>query len=74
LNENVQKRPPAINDTIVPMDGPKKKEFVEKIRRIYLVKFYQNFEKIEELFVRLQVPMLPKNEKLSAKDHPIINF
>jgi hypothetical protein len=36
-------------------------------------KFYQNFEMTEELFVLLLVPMLPKNEILSAKDHPIIN-
>jgi hypothetical protein len=40
---------------------------------ILIEKFYQNFEMTEELFVLLLVPMLPKNEILSAKDHPIIN-
>jgi hypothetical protein len=74
LNENVQKRPPIINETIVPIDGPRKKLiFFLRIQMILIEKFYQNFEMTEELFVLLLVPMLPKNEILSAKDHPIIN-
>ncbi len=62
-----------INDTIVPMDGPAiKKRYLSE--DLFFEKFYQNFEKRKELFVLLLVPMLPKNEKLSAKDHPIINL
>jgi hypothetical protein len=53
----------------------KKKFYLfEKFKEFILLNFYQNFEKREELFVLLQAPMLPKNEKLLAKDHPIINL
>jgi hypothetical protein len=45
----------------------------ERLEMMVIKKFYQNSEMIEELCVLLRVPMLPKNERLSAKGHPIIN-
>jgi hypothetical protein len=45
----------------------------ERLEKIVIKKFYQHSEMIEELCVLLRVPMLPKNGRLSAKDHPIIN-
>jgi hypothetical protein len=39
LNVNVQKRPPTINETIVPMDGPEKENLVFfKIQTILIEK------------------------------------
>jgi hypothetical protein len=57
----------------VPIAGPKKESWLFcKDHLISMEEFYQNFGRTEELFALLLVPMMPRNEILSAKAHPII--